>query len=120
MNYTHIANIDQTYIVCLPGDGLLTSEQDALELVAACGETQTNRLLLSDGCLSPAFFDLRSGLAGAVLLKFSNYRIRAAAVIPDKVAQSGRFGEFVRETNRGSQFRVYPTREEAAAWLLTI
>lgn len=119
MNYIHIANVGRTYIECLPGDGPLSSEQDVLELVVACEEAQTNRLLLSEGSLSPAFFDLRSGLAGAVLLKFSNYLIRAAAVIPDDVAQSGRFGEFARETNRGSQFRVYPTREEAEAWLLT-
>ncbi len=120
MNYTRIATIDQSYIECLPGGGLLASEQDALELVGACGEAQTNRLLLSSGCLSPAFYDLRSGLAGTVLLKFSNYRIRAAAVIPSDLANVGRFGEFVRETNCGDQFRVFPTREEAAAWLLAI
>ncbi len=119
MNYIHIANIGRTYIECLPGGGHLSSDHDALELVAACGQAQTNRLLLSAGCLPPAFFDLRSGLAGAVLLKFSNYRICAAAVIPNEVAQSGRFGEFVSETNRGAQFRVYPTREEAEAWLLS-
>ena len=119
MNYSLFHNHNHRIIVCLPGDRLLSSEQDALELVAACGEALTNRLLLSAGCLSPDFYDLRSGLAGAVLLKFSNYRIRAAAVFPGEVAQAGRFGEFVRESNCGSQFRIYPTREEAEAWLVS-
>lgn len=120
MNYTRITKNDQTYIECLPGERLLSSEEDALELVAACGEEQTNRLLLSESCLAPAFFDLRTGLAGSVLLKFSTYRIRAAAVIPPSKAGAGRFGEFARETNRGSAFRIFPTRAEAEAWLLSV
>lgn len=118
MNYSLFHYHNHRIIECLPGDRLLSSEQDALELVGACGEAQSNRLLLSDGCLSPAFFNLRSGLAGEVLLKLSNYRIHAAAVVPSDLVNTGRFGEFVCETNRGSQFRVYPTREEAVDWLV--
>jgi hypothetical protein len=117
MNYTILTTPNHTIVECLPGDGLLSSEQDALDLVAACGEAETDRLLLSESCLAPAFFDLRSGLAGVVLLKFSTYRIRAAAVVPAEVANAGRFGEMVYETNRGSQFRVYTNRVEALAWL---
>jgi PadR family transcriptional regulator AphA len=110
----------QTWVECLADGGVLTSEQDALDLVAACAEAGTRRLLIPAGCLNAAFFDLRTGLAGQVLLKFSNYRIHAAAVIAAEIAARGRFGEFVGETNRGSQFRVFPSREDARAWLLRV
>lgn len=118
INYQPVDTPNGRYVACLPGQHPLTSEQDALDLVGACAEHETDRLLLQEGSLSPDFYDLRSGLAGSVMLKFSNYRIRAAAVVPAEIASAGRFGEMVSETNRGSQFRIYATLTEAEAWLL--
>ena len=66
---------------CLPDGGTIASEDDALELVGLCGEHLAERLLLSASNLAEDFYFLRSGLAGAVLLKFTNYHIRAAAVL---------------------------------------
>jgi len=106
------------FVESIPGEGVITNENDALDLVAACGEVETDRLLLHGENLSPDFFQLRTGLAGAVLLKFSNYRIKAAAVVtPEQVGQ-GKFSEFVLETNRGREFGVFTTREQAERWLL--
>jgi hypothetical protein len=120
MNYQTNELDGMIWIEVVADGGRLIGEQDALELVGACGEAHTQRLLLAENCLSEEFYNLRSGLAGQVLLKFSNYRIVAAAVIPEEISSQGRFGEFVMETNRGRQFRVFPTREAALAWLLTV
>ena len=109
----------RTYLECLPDEWQLASEQDALDLVAACGEYETERLLLHAASLPDTFYDLKTRLAGDAMLKFSNYRIRVAAIIPAERSSQGRFGEMVMETNRGNQFRVYPTREEAEQWLLS-
>jgi len=118
MNYQIFEKDGRTWVECLVDEGRLSSEQDALDLVGACGEAGSPLLLFPADCLSPDFFNLKTGLAGAVLLKFSNYRIVSAAVVPPEIAQLGRFGEFVLETNRGRQFRVFSNREEALAWLL--
>lgn len=97
----------------------LSDEQNALDIAAYCWEHETENLLLNHSNLPDEFFNLRTGLAGAVLQKFSNYRIRAAAVVdPGKI--SGRFSELVRELNRGSFFRVFESRAEAESWLLGI
>jgi PadR family transcriptional regulator, regulatory protein AphA len=72
------------YLDCLP-EAALHSSQDALDLVAACGEKGVDRLLLHEQNLSEDFYQLRTGLAGEVLLKFSNYRILAAAVLPTEL-----------------------------------
>lgn len=120
VNYQIVEKDGKVWVECLADGGALTSEQDALELVGACGEARTSRLLIRAECLNEDFFDLRTGLAGQVLLKFSNYRIVVAAVIAAEIAAQGRFGEFVWETNRGRQFRVFPNPEDARAWLLSV
>jgi PadR family transcriptional regulator, regulatory protein AphA len=117
MDYRLVIKENISYIECTPDGGTIISEADALDLVAVCGEHRCHRLLIHASNLTPDFYNLRTGLAGNVLLKFSNYRIQAAAVIPTEIAEVGRFGEFVLETNRGQQFRVFHDRESAEAWL---
>ena len=107
-----------TYLEC-PAESLrIASEREALDVVALCGEHSTERLLLDGDCLHPDFFELKTGLAGAVLLKLSNYHIRTAVVLPPERIGSGRFAEFVQETNTGNQFRVFSSVAEAVSWLL--
>jgi hypothetical protein len=120
MNYQYIQKDNSSYIEFLPDGGTITSEADALELVAACGEHMCHRLLLHGSNLTPDFYNLRTGLAGAVLLKFSNYRIQAAVILTPELATQGRFGEMVLESNRGNQFRVFFDRASAEAWLAQI
>lgn len=117
MNYRLVEDRAHPYVEVLPGDGLLESEREALDLVAACGEYDTCRLLLPDEILTDDFFNLRTGVAGEILLKFVNYGVRAAAVVPRERVGEGRFAEFVLETNRGKDFRVYNDRENAVSWL---
>jgi PadR family transcriptional regulator, regulatory protein AphA len=102
----------------LPETDKLSSEQDALELVGVCGEYNTDRVMLHASNLTDDFYQLRTGLAGAVLQKFANYRIRAAAVLTPELVNQGRFREMVLEANRGNQFRVFYDRESAEAWLI--
>lgn len=104
-------------IETVPGSGSIQGEADALDLVAVCGEYGAQRLILHVENLSDAFFDLKSGLAGAVLLKFSNYWLRVAAVIPAARIGQGRFAEFATETNTGQQFRIFSQRQAALDWL---
>jgi PadR family transcriptional regulator, regulatory protein AphA len=118
MEYCLVTINSQTYLDCLPGKARLESEADALELVAACGENETSRLLLHAENLTDDFYHLQSGLAGLILLKFSNYRIRVAAVLTPELVNQGRFREMALETNRGNQFRIFYDRESAERWLL--
>ena len=120
MNYQYVSYGNTSYVECLPDGGMIESEADALDLVAACGERQCHRLLLHASNLTPDFYDLRSGLAGAVLLKFSNYRIQAAAILTPELATQGRFGEMALETNRGNQFRIFYDLPSAEEWLAHI
>ena len=74
-------------------------------------------LLLSEGNLSPAFFDLRTGLAGELFQKFTNYGLRLAIVLPNGEAYGERFSELVYEHRRHALIRFLPSAEAANAWL---
>jgi hypothetical protein len=98
--------------------GQLASEGDALDVVAGCGSVGTHLVLLRAGDLSPAFFDLKTGLAGAALLKFSNYSLKVTAAIPAGQIPEGHFAEFAGETRKNREFRIFYDEESAVAWLL--
>jgi hypothetical protein len=85
--------------------------------VIGCVEHGARALLLDAEALPAAFFDLRTGVAGEVCQKLTNYGIRMAAVVPDLSVHPPRFREFAREANGGHQCRFFPSRAEAIAWL---
>ncbi|MGE5677520.1 MAG: DUF4180 domain-containing protein [Pseudomonadota bacterium] len=108
------------YMECTSSDTGLTGEKDALELVTACFENDTDLLLLDHSVLSVDFFRLSTGVAGEILQKLVNYRIKTAAVIPSGATDNARFKEMALEANKGSHFRIFDTREEAESWLAGI
>jgi hypothetical protein len=48
---------------------VITSVQDALDLMANCGYQGANRIIVHERNLTPAFFDLKTGVAGEILQK---------------------------------------------------
>lgn len=74
-------------------------------------------LLLGEAELSPEFFDLRSGLAGELFQKCTNYRLSLALVVPDPGAHGERFAELAFEHRTHRLIRFFGTLEEARAWL---
>ena len=90
---------------------------DATTILTGCFESGARGILFDAGALPADFFDLSSGAAGELLHRLSVYGVAMAAVVPDPSRCSRPFQDFLREANRGRQFRFFPTREEATAWL---
>jgi len=119
MDYRLLQIGEKKLIECTTtGVNLLQSEQDALDLVVACGENHTHLLLLRSENLPQEFFQLKTGLAGRILLKFSNYYLKVAAVLTPEEVNQGKFQEMVLETNRGNEFRVFFDNQKATDWLI--
>lgn len=95
----------------------MTREDDALDLIAQCGEQGVERVLFGGTNLTDDFYNLHTGLAGILLQKLVVYHVKAAAVLPAERMHQGRFGEMIVETNRGRQFRAFTNREDAITWL---
>lgn len=79
---------------------LLSGPQDLLDLGANCGCRQ---LVFRENQIDPAFFDLSSRLAGEILQKASNYRLRLAIVGDFASRPSRSLADFIRESNRTGQ-----------------
>ena len=90
---------------------------DALSIVAASYEMNTNRVLLRDRQLPPEFFALRTRFAGEFIQKLVNYQITVACVFEDGRPFGDRFREYVGEAKQGRQFRSFTDEREAVAWL---
>jgi len=114
-----IAVIDGVAVLRCAADGpLLDGEQAALDLVGeALGRAEL--LVVPVARVAPAFFALASGVAGAVVQKFVNYRLRLAIVgdVDEYVAGSTALRDFVRECNRGTQTWFVADETELAARL---
>ena len=90
---------------------------DPAAVLTGCVESGARGVLLDEDALPAEFFDLSTGLAGELLRKLTTYRIRLAGVVPDPALHSQAFRDFMREANRGHQFRFFPSRREALDWL---
>lgn len=90
---------------------------DPVSVFTHCIESGACNLLLDEAALPPEFFDLSTGVTGALVQKLTQYEIRMAAVVPDPGIHSTPFQDFARETGKNRWFRFFPTREQAVAWL---
>jgi PadR family transcriptional regulator, regulatory protein AphA len=118
MNYQIREIENKKYIELISTTDPLSTENDALDLVALCAEHETILLMIHYAALSQDFFKLKTRVAGNMLQKFINYCIKTSAVIPQEVMEKGRFREMALETNKGNHFRMYENKEEAEKWLL--
>lgn len=92
-------------------------EFDPIAAVTLCIESGAGSLLLDRSSMPAAFFDLSTGVAGALVQRLTNYGIRMAAVVPDRASHSRAFQQFAAEADHGSLFRFFATREQAIRWL---
>lgn len=117
MNYMIVEKEAQKYIELESSEAKLGSEQDALDMIALCGENDTSLLMIHSDALDEGFFRLKTGVAGRMLQKFVNYYVKTAVLLKEQNVNA-RFRELVSESNKGSQFGVFETRETAEEWLL--
>ncbi len=92
-----------TVIEVAPAGVIISSEQDALDIIANIGYLyDSSRIILHKESLHKTFFDLSSGLAGGILQKFSNYRVQLVVVGDLSQYTSKSLKEFIMESNKGS------------------
>jgi hypothetical protein len=92
-------------------DGPIVRDADgARDLIGEAMGHRASGLVVPVTRLDDAFFQLRSGLAGEVLQKAANYRLKSAVVgdISAHVAASDALRDFVVESNRGNRIFFAP------------
>ena len=96
------------------GSGEIRTLNDALDLIGTVVyNDDSHHVILQAEHLDPAFFDLKTGIAGEILQKFTQYGMRLAVVGDFDHYESSSLQAFIRECNRGSQLFFCPNRDEA-------
>lgn len=82
---------------------ILNTVDDALDLIGNIYYQGFNKIILHETNINPAFFDLKTGFAGEVLQKFSNYRLQLAIVGNFRAYKSKSINDFMYESNKTGQ-----------------
>lgn len=106
-------------VLCLSEDGpRIASEQDALDhLIGEALGHGASMVAVPVSRLDATFFALRSGLAGGIAQKITNYRLKLAVVgdISAHLDASSALRDWVRESNKRDTIRFVPTLADLAA-----
>lgn len=103
-----------TAVELVSDEVLIKSEQDALDLMANCEyQYDTRKIIIHKENISESFFELKSGLAGAVLQKFVNYKVQLAIIGDFSGYKSKSLNDFIYECNQGNHIFFLPDIQTA-------
>jgi hypothetical protein len=89
-------------VILIDREAHIASAQDLLDLFATAHFTHdSGSLMVYKESLGEDFFDLKTGVAGELLQKCSNYRMKLAIIGDFSVYQSKSLKDFIYECNKG-------------------
>ena len=96
-----LTDINGTCIAELISDSIVISNsQDALDIMADCSYQGARRIIVREINVTPDFFDLKTGIAGEILQKFSTYDTKLAIVGDFSKYSSKSLRDFIYESNK--------------------
>ncbi len=104
-------NIEFAIVAC--DDLVIINTQDALDLMADVNYQGVSNIILREQNITPKFFDLKTGLAGDILQKFSNYNTRLAIVGDFAKYESKSLRDFIRESNKYGRVNFVSSTNDA-------
>jgi len=87
--------------------------QDVLDIMANCSYQGSQRIIIDEKNIIPHFFDLRTGIAGEILQKFSNYNVSLAIVGDFSNSTSNSLRDFICESNKTGRINFVNSVAEA-------
>ncbi len=97
---------------CAAEGNRLRNDRDAVDVMSEAWGHNAALLVIPVERLDDDFFRLSTGVAGAIIQKFVNYRVAIVGDISRHLAESSSLRAFVYEANRGSYLWFAPTVEE--------
>ena len=117
MNLNFIQNKNTTIAYVQSDDIIMHDAQEAAELLMNCHYQGADSLIISEVNLPAEFFDLKNGLAGDILQKFSTYQGRLAIIGDFSKYESKSLKDFIYESNKQGRINFVSTLAEAEAAL---
>lgn len=106
--------INNTAIAEIISDNILIQNpDDALDVLGNTYYQGFDKMIVHQKNMTPDFFDLKNKMAGEILQKFSNYRMRLVIVGDFSAFTSKSLKDFIYESNQGKQVNFVASIEEA-------
>lgn len=106
LNNTEIAEI-------ISDNQIIKTTDDGLDLLGNLYYQGFDKIIIYEKNITPEFFDLKTGIAGEILQKFSTYRVRLAIVGDLGKYESKSLKDFIFESNKVGQIYFLPSLSEA-------
>jgi hypothetical protein len=92
---------------------VINKVEDGIDLLGNLYYQGFDRIIIYEKNITPEFFDLKTGIAGEILQKFSNYRVQLAIVGDFSKYNSKSLNNFIYESNKGRLINFVSTLTEA-------
>lgn len=92
---------------------IISKAEDGLDLLGDLYYQGFDRIIVHEHNISSDFFDLKNGIAGEILQKFSNYRVPLAIVGDFSKYSSKSLTDFIYESNKGRHVNFVSSQSEA-------
>lgn len=96
---------------------VINSIEDGSDLLGNVYYQGFDRVIIHEQDITPDFFDLKTRIAGEILQKFSNYRVKLAIVGDFSKYNSQSLKDFIYESNKGKQVCFVDSVADALAKL---
>lgn len=105
---------NNTLIAIIESDNIIINNvQDAIDLLGNCSYQGQNKIIIYKKNIIPDFFDLKTGIAGEILQKFSNYRVQLAIIGDFSQYTCKSLRDFIRESNKQRHINFVNSMQEA-------
>ncbi|QGY46869.1 DUF4180 domain-containing protein [Maribellus comscasis] len=109
-------NINNSKIAELVSDEIvIRNSDDGLDLLGDLYYQGFDKIIIHEKNIVPAFFDLKNGMAGEILQKFSNYRVHLVIVGDFSKYTRKSICDFIYESNKGRQVNFVASLTDAIA-----
>lgn len=98
----------------------ITCESGVIDIIGISMSNDIDLLLFREEVFTDEFINLKTGLAGIVLQKLSNYHIKVVALIENEKIIKGRFKELLTELSKSNYFRVFNNFNDVENWILKL
>ncbi|KYG74533.1 uncharacterized protein DUF4180 [Roseivirga ehrenbergii] len=92
---------------------VINDKEEGLDLLGNLYYHGFDHVILYKTNITPNFFDLKTGIAGEILQKFSNYRVKLAIIGDFATHQSKSLQNFIFESNKLGHINFSESLEEA-------
>lgn len=92
---------------------IINKIEDGLELLGNLYYQGFDKIVIHEKDIIPDFFDLKNGMAGEILQKFSTYRVRLAIVGDFSKYPGKSLTNFIYESNKGKHINFVASLPEA-------